>query len=466
MHTHLSPKQLETYLDFAELALPRHTSYPAASFWNTKTNLEDISCDVKFDNKQVSLYFHVPYCESLCFYCACQKEICRRDSQAAAQKASDFIENIAREVSLKSKLLEGRRVTHLHFGGGTPSFLNNEEWLKLWDIIEQNVELEAAAELAIELDPRTITKGRLAFFRSLGFNRISLGVQDFETKVQKAINRTQSFAQVRELCEEARALGFTSINFDLIYGLPFQTIDSMETTLNQVTQLAPDRIAFYRLAVLPEMFKWQRSFLKKDLPQGTLPLELNLFAIDFLRDRGYSFIGLDHFAKKGDDLSQAYDSGALHRNFQGMTSGKDINILGFGPSAISSYGKYFFQNPREIKSWSAFVQEENPEFRSHKISFDDRIRAFIIQKIYSYGTIDIQEVEDKFGIQWESYFANSLNLIKYLEDKDLLVNSNYMIKEKGILGRLLRRVIAAAFDNYIPGNPYTKGMAGKASQVG
>ena len=466
MNLHLSDLQRRTYSQFAELSLPRHTSYPAANFWDKNKSLTEIIENNDSSQGDISLYFHIPFCHSLCFYCACQKEVCDRKSEGTREKISTLLESFAQELSIKKPLLKNKKVSHIHFGGGTPSFLNNEEWLKLWDLVHEHVTFSRDPELAIELDPRTIDRDRLKFFRGLGFNRISLGVQDFNSKVQKAINREQSYQQVKILCEAARELGYKSINFDLIYGLPFQTLESMEETLRQVATLAPDRIAFYRLAVLPEMFKWQKTFLEKDLPQGLLPLELNLLAINYLRDQGYDFIGLDHFAKHSDELAVAQKSGALHRNFQGMTAGRDQTILGFGPSAISALGDTYFQNPRERKHWVKAIYEDQTQYRAHVKNVDDHIRHEVIQSIYNYGTVDVQAIEDQFNISWDDYFSNSIALIKGLEEKGLVDCTDYMIKENGVLGRLLRRVIAAAFDKYLPDNPFVKGTPGKASQVG
>ncbi|SMF25386.1 oxygen-independent coproporphyrinogen III oxidase [Pseudobacteriovorax antillogorgiicola] len=471
MKYHLDKNQRETYSRYAGLALPRHTSYPAANFWNESHTWETIkSRIIQVDSakpEDVSLYFHIPYCQQLCFYCACLKEVRPRNDPKTEDKINELLRGFEKELKIKAPLLEGKRVSHIHFGGGTPTYLTDAEWLKLWGMIQRYTDVAIDAEIAIEMDPRTMTSSRLGFFRHMGVNRISLGVQDFNRKVQHAINRVQTYEQVAELVQTARSLGIPSINFDLIYGLPFQTLESMTQTLDQVIDLSPNRVAFYRLAVLPDMFKWQKTFVKKDLPQGLLPLDLNLLALNTFTDSGYNFIGLDHFAKADDDLAIAYRNGALHRNFQGMTSGRDQQILGFGPSSISAFGSTYFQNPHKQKDW--LMGLDHPKqgyYRCHLKSDDDRIRQEAIQQIYTYGRIDIQDLEDQFPIEWESYFSPSLHKLETLIDDGIVHSTDYVIRENGLLGRLLRRVIAAAFDSYLPERPFQQGLPGQASQVG
>ncbi|NRA65971.1 MAG: oxygen-independent coproporphyrinogen III oxidase [Pseudobacteriovorax sp.] len=464
----LDSQDLRTYSRYSQLALPRHTSYPAVPYWNgsfTLDQIEPLTWQTDAENG-LSLYFHIPFCQKLCFYCGCSKEIRVQSDPKTQDRVTRLIEGFAKEIKAKAKLYENRKVSHIHFGGGTPTFLNQDQWKTLWGLIRQAFDITDHAEVAIEIDPRTISKQALSFLKGLGINRISLGVQDFDPKVQSAINRIQPFDMVASAVAWARELNFASINFDLIYGLPFQTESSVSKTLDQVIDLNPDRIAYYRLAVIPDMFKWQKTFLEKDLPSGLLPLKLNLLAIEKLGRAGYEFLGLDHFAKPSDELSQAYESQSLHRNFQGMTAGRDKNILGFGPTAISDFGRVFFQNPRTLEAWLEAVSDSNHCYKSHHLSRDDQLRRELVQGIYTYGHVDIQNLEDRFQIHFQSYFAHELEHVRRLENDGIVQHHGYMIKEVGLNGRLLRRVFASAFDHYLPQDRFTKGIPGKASQVG
>lgn len=468
MQYRLNSDDIKSYKTFSNLKLPRHTSYPAVPYWNKKLTLEQASKIAINSTSEgsLSLYFHIPFCQQLCFYCGCSKEVLTRSMPQTTGKVNALIQGLQQEIDSKKAILANSKVKHIHFGGGTPTFLNFDEWELLWTHLKDQMSLEKDAEIAIEIDPRTVTYELLKFLKELGFNRLSLGVQDFDFRVQEAINRIQPYHIVENTVNWARDLGFPSINFDLIYGLPFQTQETIEKTALKVIALDPDRIAFYRLAVIPELFRWQRSFLAKDLPQGLAPLDLNLTALEAFTAAGYRFIGLDHFAKEKDELCQAFRNNTLHRNFQGMTAGKDQRILGFGPSSISDLGSLYLQNPHSLVDWKKRLDDPDHRYKSHLLSSDDLLRRELIQGIYSYGNVDIQHMEEKFEINFDRYFAKEQVYIQHLVNSGLIFNNSYMIYENNLLGRLLRRVFASAFDHYLPSDRYIDGNKTQGSQVG
>jgi oxygen-independent coproporphyrinogen-3 oxidase len=303
--------------------------------------------------------------------------------------------------------------------------------------------------------------------RGLGFNRVSLGIQDFDPVVQKAVNRIQPYDLVERVVGWCRSLGFHSVNFDLIYGLPFQTVARMADTLDKTLALGPDRVAFYRLAVIPEIFRWQNVFRPADLPAGELSLELNLLAINRFLDAGYEFIGLDHFARPNEALAQAGREGTLRRTFQGMTTGKPLDILGLGPSAISQLDTAFAQNIKESGPWQQAVQTDLATERGLRLSPDDRLRRELLQQLYGYGRIDQRLLEREFGIVFETYFAGEIERLEHLVADGLVQRNAEIIRLTEPLGRLLVRVVAAVFDRYLPPEAFQGGLSPqRASKVG
>jgi oxygen-independent coproporphyrinogen-3 oxidase len=355
----------------------------------------------------------------------------------------------------------------VHLGGGSPTFLTAAQLERLWGILGRHFFPSPDAEVAVEIDPRITGWEQLRVLRGLGFNRVSVGVQDFAERVQRAVNRVQPFERVREVVGWCRELGFASVNFDLIYGLPFQTAESMADTLDKTLALAPDRIAFYRLAVIPDMFRWQRTFAAADLPAGNLALELNLLAISRFTEAGYRFIGLDHFARPDEALSRAHATGALHRNFQGMTTGKDLDLIGLGPSAISQLAGAFAQNDWTSAGWRRRVEGGPATVRGLRLSEDDRLRRELLQQLYGYGAIDRHVLEARFGIAFADYFAPELGRLARLEAEGLVTTEADQIRLTEPLGRLLVRAVAAVFDRYLPPDAYRTGLpAHQASRVG
>lgn len=466
----LQPHERQTYLRYASLALPRHTSYPIAPVWCTSYQAKNLQDDLHrsaSEHRPLSLYVHVPYCRQLCYYCACNKEIIPDAKRSADDPSQSFLEGIAKEIEYFARTLPDGELSQIHLGGGSPTFLHSEQLAELYSAIQNRFTIDKNAEIAIEVDPRITSLEQLQTLRSLGFNRISLGVQDFDPQVQKAVNRIQSYDQVAQLLQWCRELGFDSINFDLIYGLPYQTLDSMGRTLDQVLALAPDRVAFYRLAVIPEIFRWQNTFSRLDLSAGELSLDLNLLAIEKFQQAGYLFIGLDHFAKPDEALSKARDDQSLHRTFQGMTTGKALDVLGLGPSGITQLADAFAQNWKESGNWKQAIAENFATERGMHLSEDDRIRRELMQQLYGHGQVTFSHFQEAFRINFTDYFAKEMQRMKDLIEDGLLEVSSDRIRLSEPLGRLLVRVVAAVFDNYLPANAYREGLPEQqSSKVG
>lgn len=465
----LTAPERDVYCRYARLALPRHTSYPIAPLWRDDYGPRDFQADLSHAAEQrrpLSLYIHVPFCERLCYYCACTKEIIPAARRQKADPAETFLTGLEREAERFADRVGGSPVHQLHLGGGSPTFLTIEQLQRLASILSSRFALVPDAEIAVEIDPRITSFEQLQTLRGLGFNRVSLGVQDFDPTVQRAVNRHQPFALVEQVVGWCRQLGFASINFDLIYGLPFQTLQTMAQTLDQVIGLAPDRIAFYRLAVIPEMFRWQNVFHAADLPAGETSLELNLLAINRFAEAGYERIGLDHFARPVEGLARARAAGTLHRNFQGMTTGKELDLLGLGPSAISQLDGAFAQNVHASAAWAEAVRRDFATERGLRLSADDRIRREVLQQLYGYGSVGKRRIEARFGIAFDEYFADEERRLRELSDEGLVTNVADAICLTEPLGRLLVRVVAAVFDRYLPRDAFRTGLSAHASKVG
>lgn len=465
----LDASQRQVYRRYAALALPRHTSYPIAPAWSDDYRAASFREDLRRRpaSEPISLYVHVPFCEQLCYYCACTKEIVPLEKHQRQDPAPAFFEGIRREARLLTECLGTPVAKQVHLGGGSPTFLSPEQLTQLWETLSQSCRIADDAEIAVEVDPRITTPQHLAQLRALGFNRISLGVQDFDPKVQQAVNRLQSFKLVEAFMGECRSQGFDSINFDLIYGLPFQTLESMESTLEKTIRLSPDRIAFYRLAVIPEIFRWQNVFKRSDMPAGELPLELNLMAINRFSEAGYEFIGLDHFAKPTEQLAAARREGSLRRNFQGMTTHQELDVVGLGPSAISQLDGAFAQNVKESGDWRSRLDADLATERGLRLSDDDRLRRELMQQLYGFGVIEKDVLGRRFAVEFDAYFSDELVRLADLVDEGLVELAQDAVRLTSPLGRLLVRVVAAVFDKYLPADAYLEGMAaGQSSKVG
>jgi oxygen-independent coproporphyrinogen-3 oxidase len=456
----LTDAQRRTYRRYAGLALPRHTSYPVAPAWTTDYGPDDLRDELRrsaAESRPLSLYVHIPYCERLCYYCACTKEIVPAARRRQHDPSDAYLAALEAEAARFGSLLSAE-VHQVQLGGGSPTFLSPEGLRRLWGALAGHFAIAPAAEVAVEIDPRVTTREHLEVLRGLGFNRVSLGVQDFDPRVQKAVNREQSFELVGQTVRWCRELGFDSVNFDLIYALPFQTLPGMADTLEKTLALAPDRIAFYRLAVIPEIFRWQNVFRPADLPSGDLPLELNLLAINRFVAAGYEFIGLDHFARPDEELARARRDGTLRRTFQGMTTGGGLDVIGLGPSAISQLDGAYAQNRKTSADWQAAVADDFATERGLRLSDDDRLRRELMQQLYGHGAVDRGSLARRFGIDFDDYFADELDRLRPLIDEGLVEDDGGALRLTEPLGRLLVRVAAAVFDRYLPPTAYREGL--------
>jgi oxygen-independent coproporphyrinogen-3 oxidase len=422
---------------------PRYTSYPPAPHWNGAHGGLLVSA-LRRSAAPLSIYVHVPFCERLCLYCGCNVVI-KKDHAVAPP----YIEHLIAEMDLL-EVAHGRSVTQMHWGGGTPTYLDCEQITSLYNAISERFELSKNGELSIEIDPRVTTSRHLQTLRSLGFNRLSVGIQDFDPNVQLAVRRFQTFEHTKQLFDTARAFGFESINADLIYGLPKQARPSFQKTLDQILELNPDRLAVFSYAHVPSLKKQQKSF-EKFLPSESEKLNLFLDAIERLTAAGYEHIGMDHFARPSDPLVAARDDGSLHRNFQGYTTHAETDLLGFGVSAISHVGHTFTQNCRELGAWEDEIDAGRvPVFRGYVQTRDDVIRSAVIEECLCSGRISKNVTAEKYRIDFDAYFAKELDLMQEME-RDGLVNGRLSrVIRVTQAGRIFVRTIAQVFDAFQP----------------
>jgi oxygen-independent coproporphyrinogen-3 oxidase len=428
---------------------PRYTSYPTAdrfveAYGTDKHRATLASRGLSGPVTALSLYVHLPFCDTVCFYCGCNKVVTRDRS-----KAAKYLRYLDREAALTACAMRGsRRVEQLHLGGGTPTFLSSDELRKLMRILSTWFEL-SPGEYAIEIDPRSVDAEKIATLASLGFNRMSLGIQDFDPAVQKAVNRIQGEEITRTAIDTAREGGFTSVNVDLIYGLPRQTVDGFGNTLDKVIALKPDRIALYSYAHLPTMFKPQRRILDAELPTAQNKLGILSAAIRQLGGAGYEYVGMDHFALAHDELAIAARQGRLHRNFQGYSTRPDCDLVALGVSAISKIGATYSQNLKTLDDYyDALDNNRLPVMRGVELSSDDLLRRSVIQALMCHFELDIESVEIAHLIDFQSYFATELEQLAVL-DREGLVKVTPGAIVVTAKGRMLVRVIATVFDRYL-----------------
>jgi oxygen-independent coproporphyrinogen III oxidase len=429
---------------------PRYTSYPTAPQFRPgfgAAQLREQAQLSKLHWGSLSLYVHVPYCTSPCFYCGCTRLITRDRN-----KGAPYVEHLLREVALLAPLFaHDREVVQLHLGGGTPNFLGEETLAHLIGGLGEAFHLSSAAQrdFSIELDPRSAPPDYARALVRLGFNRVSLGVQDFDPLVQRAVNRMQSVEETLDLIDACRDGGVRSVNVDLIYGLPRQTLEGFRHTLRLVISARPDRLAVYGYAHLPALFKAQRRIDPAELPGPHERLELLRLAIEELTASGYRYVGMDHFALPDDELVRAQEAGTLQRNFMGYTTHANCDLLGFGMSAISHIGASFSQNYRELKSWEAALDASRlPVWRGLALSADDRVRAAVISELMCQGQIDTAVIERSHGVRFADYFAAALERLQPLVADGLVVIERERIRATSA-GRLLLRAIAMCFDAYL-----------------
>ena len=423
---------------------PRYTSYPTALEFNQSYNDDDFkAAAARYPNRPLSLYVHIPFCHKLCYFCACNKIITRH-----RHKVDIYLDYLEKEIKTRSALFTNRTVTQIHWGGGTPTYLDEAQSARLMTMLRRHFNVSKDAEISIEMDPREIELNMLDHLKSIGFNRISMGIQDFNKEVQKLVNREQDEEFIFALMKRAKELGFTSTNIDLIYGLPKQNVESFMYTLERVIELNPDRMSVFNYAHLPSRFAAQIKIKDDMLPAPETKLTILQKTIEFLGDNGYKFIGMDHFAKPDDELAIAQQQGVLHRNFQGYTTQEECDLLGMGVSAISLLGDTYAQNHKELQQYYANVEERG--IALHKglaLTKDDCIRRDVIKALICNFKLEFDRLQAEYQIDFKKYFAEDLALLEPLAKDGLLdINENSIVVSPR--GRLLIRNICLCFDVY------------------
>jgi oxygen-independent coproporphyrinogen-3 oxidase len=442
----ITPSMLQKY----DVAGPRYTSYPTADRFVEAFTADAYQLALEQRRmgaaaQPLSIYVHIPFCESLCFFCACNKIVTKHHERSA-----EYLSYLRREIDLQIQHLgSGQSISQLHLGGGSPTFFSDSELSELVAMLKENFIFLDGGEYSIEVDPRTVNDERLAHLASLGFNRLSFGVQDFDPEVQKAVHRIQPESQVFSLVETARRLRFDSVNVDLIYGLPKQTPISFARTLKQIVSLRPDRIALYAYAHLPERFKPQRRIDTYALPAAADKIAMLSDALATLMGAGYVYVGMDHFALPEDDLAVAKRQGRLHRNFQGYSTQPDCDLISLGVSAIGRVGNTYSQNAKTLEEYyDALEHNHLPIVRGLALSRDDLVRRAVIMAIMCQGELQYEAIELAYMIDFKSYFANELEMLAEqeavgmveLDDEGLLVTD---------MGWFFVRAIAMLFDRYL-----------------
>ncbi len=434
------------------LAGPRYTSYPTALQFHEGFDAEAYRRHVQRSNDDLiplplSLYVHLPFCQTLCYYCACNKKITHNSALT-----DSYLQSLDREIEMQGALFDdGRQVIQLHFGGGTPTYYDDMQLKHIIEKISENFFLSRSAsrEFSIEIDPRTVNEDRIAYLADIGLNRVSMGIQDFDPAVQKAVNRIQDEGKTLGLIDAARKHGFNSVSVDLIYGLPLQTAKSFEKTIDSVLTARPDRLSVYNYAHLPHLFRAQRMISPDDVPQAETRLEILAATTTKLVDAGYVYIGMDHFALPDDELAVAMKNGSLQRNFQGYSTCRATDLVGLGVSAIGKVGNSFVQNRKDIREWQAFIEEGKlPVWRGIGLSGEDRLRREVISAIMCQGRLSFIDIEQEFGIDFTDHFALELESLRPLQ-ADGLVDLSEDDIEISSVGLLLLRAIAMKFDEYL-----------------
>jgi oxygen-independent coproporphyrinogen-3 oxidase len=429
---------------------PRYTSYPTAVQFSDDLTVDDYIGNARASNASgvpLSLYVHIPFCHSLCYYCGCNKIVTRNQERVAK-----YMKNLYREIELQSELFDrGRMVEQLHFGGGTPTYLDNDEMGDLLNKLRSAFTFDDSddREFSIEVDPRTVSEDGIRVLTDLGFNRLSLGIQDFNEAVQEAVNRRQSVAEVRALVEASRKAGFRSVSFDLIYGLPHQSVASFGETLDTVIDMRPDRFAVYNYAHLPQRFKGQRMIDARDIPAPEVKLDILEHTIERLTEAGYIYIGMDHFAVPEDELVQARRNGTLQRNFQGYSTHRHCDLIALGVSSISNIGNVFAQNAVTTMEYESLIEDDTlPVRKGIAVDDDDLLRAEVIQALMCYDALNYDEFDRTHDVNFRARFAPEIKRLEPLAEDELieLDASGIRITPKG---RLLLRNIAMTFDRYI-----------------
>ena len=426
---------------------PRYTSYPTANNFS-KLSLEDYQQQSVLSNQRktpISLYCHIPFCDTVCYYCGCNKVVTKDKS-----RAEPYIDALFKEIEIQSSLFDKERlVEQMHFGGGTPTFLSGEQIIRLSNKLQQSFNFSPSGEYSIEIDPRGIDEDLIESLVMARFNRISLGVQDFDLEVQKAINRVQSFEQTKKVIDLSRKSGFKSISIDLIYGLPRQSKETFKRTLERVKELRPDRISLFNYAHLPELFKPQRRIDINELPSSSEKLNIFQYSLEYLIGLGYVYIGMDHFALPEDPLAIAQSKGNLYRNFQGYSTHSECDIIGLGLSSIGQVADSFSQNEKNLeKYYKAIESGQLPIVKGLIIDQDDKIRRELIMELICHFEVSISSLEERYSINFKNYFADSLEKLAEMQNDGLveLKDDSIKVMDKG---KLLVRNICMLFDSYL-----------------
>ena len=440
-----SPELLDKY----NVPGPRYTSYPTAPEWRTDFGPAEMRSALEQSNREtsprpLSLYMHLPFCEHLCLYCGCNTVI-NRDHGVAIPYLADLEQEIER---FAERLDPARAVEQFHWGGGTPTYLSPQQMEDLFGAARSRFRFDPNAEIGVEVDPRVTTPEHVSRLRRLGFNRLSLGIQDFDPLVQATVRRVQPFEATNELFQQSRGEGFESINVDLIYGLPHQTVDLFTRTLDRVIEMSPDRIAVYSYAHVPWLKKQQAAFARF-IPEGRAKFELFAAGLRQLTSAGYRFIGFDHFARPTDELCVAQEERTLARNFQGYTTHSGCDLLGLGVSAISGIGRVYAQNFRDLPSYARRIGDGDlATMRGIHLTDDDVLRREVILRILCHGRLRAREIESEFGIDFERYFADESSRLEDLE-RDGLIERRPGEISVTLLGRIFLRVVGMVFDAYL-----------------
>ncbi len=439
-------KLIEKY----DLAGPRYTSYPTAVQFSDDFSLEDYQNQAALSNQSgraLSLYFHLPFCDTICYYCACNKVVTKN-----RKRAQPYLDRLYKEIKMQSELFDNsRKVNQLHWGGGTPTFINHDQMRELMKMTREHFNLydDDTGEYSIEIDPREADTKTINLLRELGFNRISLGVQDVNPGVQKAVNRIQSVEQTAEVINAARDSGFHSASIDLIYGLPLQTEESFARTLETVLELNPDRLSVFNYAHLPEMFKTQKQINADELPSARVKLGILENSINTLTGAGYVYIGMDHFAKPDDELARAQREHNLYRNFQGYSTNADCDLIGMGVTSIGMINDSYSQNLRGLDDYSASLDnDELAIFRGVTLNEDDKLRRHVITELICNFKLDLKETEKKYNISFSEYFDAALLDLTKMQDDGLVEIKNDVINVTA-KGSLFIRNICMVFDAYL-----------------
>lgn len=445
-------KDLTQYLKKYNISGPRYTSYPTAPHFNKNIGFKEWNIAIEKSNNKsqdISIYIHIPFCHSLCYFCGCNMQVTKN-----ANKVENYLAHLAKEISIiSSQLDKSKKVKQIHFGGGTPNFLTPNQIINLGNTIRKYFDFDKKIEYSCELDPRQLTQDHIKSLKKIGVNRVSIGIQDFDELVQIKINRKNKVSQIQTVLKWLKNEGITSYNFDLIYGLPLQHISSFDNTLNEIINLNPSRIACYNFAYLPQLKPHHKLIKKSDLPSASQRIQLLIHTIEKLQSNGYTYIGMDHFAKNDDSLVKAQLSGNLQRNFQGYSTHKKTELFAFGTSSISNFGDAFFQNQKLLPNYFTQIDADKiPLEKGIVLSRQDLIIQDVISSLMCNLKLDFNKFNLKHNINFECFFEQELVKLNelFIEDDFINIQNNMLIITE--IGRLFIRNIVMVFDKYLNKN--------------